>query len=346
MTDEMLGCPFGHGKGGDNDIVDGDNAGQHAGAGPQGGNQGGDAVTPVTTDATVPSTGGTGNQDWWPNRLPLHILRKNPDVANPMDDDFDYAEEFEKLDLEQVKSDIADVLTTSQDWWPADFGNYGPLMIRMAWHSAGTYRVYDGRGGGGTGQQRFAPLNSWPDNAGLDKARRLLWPIKKKYGKALSWGDLMILTGNVAHDIMGMPTFGFAGGRPDVWEPDADVYWGSETTWLGDDHRMGPNGELEKPLGATMMGLIYVNPEGPGGNPDPKGAAVHIRETFGRMAMDDEETVALIAGGHTFGKTHGAAPEGDYVGPEPEAGNIEDQGLGWKNSYKSGKGIDLSLIHI
>ncbi|MFT3876597.1 MAG: catalase/peroxidase HPI [Propioniciclava sp.] len=283
--------------------------------------------------------GGTRNIDWWPDRLNLKILAKNPDVANPLGGDFDYRAAFESLDLDTVKRDIAALLTESQPWWPADFGHYGPLMIRMAWHSAGTYRVFDGRGGGGTGQQRFAPLNSWPDNVGLDKARRLLWPVKKKYGQALSWGDLMILAGNVAHEEMGMPTFGFAGGRPDVWEPDDDVYWGSEKTWLGDDQRLGSTG-LAKPLGATMMGLIYANPEGPGGNPNPLAAARQIRETFSRMAMDDEETVALIAGGHTFGKTHGAAPEGDHVGADPEAAPMEQMGLGWKSGHGTGHGND------
>ncbi len=283
------------------------------------------------------------NTDWWPERLNLKILAKNPAEANPQGSDFDYRSAFLSLDLDAVKRDIAEVLTQSQPWWPADFGNYGPLMIRMAWHSAGTYRVFDGRGGGGTGQQRFAPLNSWPDNVGLDKARRLLWPVKKTYGKALSWGDLMILAGNVAHEEMGMPTFGFAGGRPDVWEPDDDVYWGSEGSWLGDEQRLGhgPGAHsLQKPLAATMMGLIYVNPEGPSGTPDPLAAAHEIRETFKRMGMNDEETVALIAGGHTFGKTHGAAPEGDHVGPEPEAAPMAAQGLGWQSDFGSGHGND------
>ncbi|WP_415107219.1 catalase/peroxidase HPI [Propioniciclava sp.] len=296
-------------------------------------------TTPVPAGGTSTPVGGTRNIDWWPDRLNLKILAKNPDVANPLGGDFDYRAAFESLDLDTVKRDIAALLTESQPWWPADFGHYGPLMIRMAWHSAGTYRVFDGRGGGGTGQQRFAPLNSWPDNVGLDKARRLLWPVKKKYGQALSWGDLMILAGNVAHEEMGMPTFGFAGGRPDVWEPDDDVYWGSEKTWLGDDQRLGSTG-LAKPLGATMMGLIYANPEGPGGNPNPLAAARQIRETFSRMAMDDEETVALIAGGHTFGKTHGAAPEGDHVGADPEAAPMEQMGLGWKSGHGTGHGND------
>lgn len=283
-----------------------------------------------------------GNSDWWPESLNLKILAKNPDVANPLGGDFDYTAAFEALDLAEVKRDIAHVLTDSQPWWPADFGNYGPLMIRMAWHSAGTYRVYDGRGGGGTGQQRFAPLNSWPDNVGLDKARRLLWPVKKKYGKSLSWGDLMILAGNVAHEEMGMPTFGFSGGRPDVWEPDNDIYWGSETAWLADEDRIGEDGVqlVNEPLGATMMGLIYVNPEGPRANGNPLEAAVQIRETFKRMAMNDEETVALIAGGHTFGKTHGAASAEEYVGPEPEGAPMEQMGLGWKNTYGTGSGND------
>ena len=288
--------------------------------------------------APHPTQGG-GNRGWWPDRLNLKILAKNPAVANPLGEDFDYAAAFNALDLAAVKEDIADVLTTSQDWWPADFGHYGPFMIRMAWHSAGTYRISDGRGGGGAGQQRFAPLNSWPDNGNLDKARRLLWPVKKKYGQSLSWADLMILTGNVALETMGFETFGFAGGRPDVWEPDEDVYWGPETEWLGDERYTGDR-ELEKPLGAVQMGLIYVNPEGPNGNPDPLAAARDIRETFGRMAMNDEETVALIAGGHTFGKTHGAADPDEYVGREPEGASIEEMGLGWKNTYGTGKGAD------
>ncbi|OQR59487.1 catalase/peroxidase HPI [Streptomyces maremycinicus] len=287
--------------------------------------------------AAHPTQGG-GNRQWWPERLNLKILAKDPVVANPLGADFDYAAAFEALDLAAVKQDIAEVLTTSQDWWPADFGNYGPLMIRMAWHSAGTYRISDGRGGGGRGQQRFAPLNSWPDNANLDKARRLLWPVKKKYGQSISWADLMILTGNVALETMGFETFGFAGGRADVWEADEDVYWGPETTWL-DDQRYTGDRELENPLGAVQMGLIYVNPEGPNGNPDPLASARDIRETFRRMAMNDEETVALIAGGHTFGKTHGAGPA-DSVGDDPEAAALEQQGLGWKSSYGTGKGGD------
>ncbi|WP_030605987.1 catalase/peroxidase HPI [Streptomyces fulvoviolaceus] len=289
------------------------------------------------TRAAHPTQGG-GNRQWWPERLNLKILAKDPVVANPLGGDFDYAEAFQALDLAAVKQDIAEVLTTSQDWWPADFGNYGPLMIRMAWHSAGTYRISDGRGGGGRGQQRFAPLNSWPDNGNLDKARRLLWPVKKKYGQSISWADLMILTGNVALEQMGFETFGFGGGRADVWEADEDVYWGPETTWL-DDQRYTGDRELENPLGAVQMGLIYVNPEGPNGNPDPLAAARDIRETFRRMAMNDEETVALIAGGHTFGKTHGAGPA-ESVGNDPEAATMEEQGLGWKSTYGTGKGGD------
>ncbi|MFH9670731.1 catalase/peroxidase HPI [Streptomyces sp. NPDC017405] len=293
---------------------------------------------PVAHDRALHPTQGGGNRQWWPERLNLKILAKNPAVANPLDEDFDYAEAFKALDLAAVKQDIAEVLTTSQDWWPADFGHYGPLMIRMAWHSAGTYRISDGRGGAGAGQQRFAPLNSWPDNANLDKARRLLWPVKKKYGQSISWADLLVLTGNVALEQMGFQTFGFGGGREDVWEPEEDVYWGPETTWL-DDRRYTGDRELENPLGAVQMGLIYVNPEGPNGNPDPLAAARDIRETFRRMAMNDEETVALIAGGHTFGKTHGAGPA-DHVGPDPEAAGLEEQGLGWRNTYNSGKGAD------
>lgn len=293
---------------------------------------------PVAHGRAPHPTQGGGNRQWWPDRLNLKILAKNPAVANPLGEEFDYAEAFKTLDLPAVKRDIAEVLTTSQDWWPADFGNYGPLMIRMAWHSAGTYRISDGRGGAGAGQQRFAPLNSWPDNASLDKARRLLWPVKKKYGQSLSWADLMILTGNVALESMGFKTFGFGGGRPDVWEPDEDVYWGPETTWL-DDERYTGDRELEDPLGAVQMGLIYVNPEGPNGNPDPIAAARDIRETFRRMAMNDEETVALIAGGHTFGKTHGAG-DADNVGPDPEAAPMEQQGIGWKSTNGTGVGAD------
>ncbi|TCC89241.1 catalase/peroxidase HPI [Pedobacter frigiditerrae] len=305
--------------------------------------------------------GGTKNRDWWPNKLNVQILRQHSSLSNPMGDDFDYAAAFNSLDLEGLKKDLTALMTDSQDWWPADFGHYGGLFIRMAWHSAGTYRVGDGRGGAGQGQQRFAPLNSWPDNVSLDKARRLLWPIKQKYGNKISWADLMVLTGNVALESMGFKTFGFAGGRADVWEASEDIYWGSETTWLGNDERYsrGKEGvaahgvvssdenadgkehshDLEKPLGAAHMGLIYVNPEGPDGNPDPIAAARDIRETFARMAMNDEETVALIAGGHTFGKTHGAASS-DHVGKEPEAGSMEQQGFGWSNSFGSGKGPD------
>ncbi|SEO21415.1 catalase/peroxidase HPI [Actinacidiphila rubida] len=305
-------------------------------------------VAPVTTDegsqcpvahgrAPHPTQGG-GNRGWWPERLNLKILAKNPAVSNPLGEDFDYAAAFQTLDLPAVKRDIAEVLTTSQDWWPADFGHYGPLIIRMAWHSAGTYRISDGRGGAGAGQQRFAPLNSWPDNGNLDKARRLLWPVKKKYGQSLSWADLMILAGNVALESMGFETFGFAGGRADVWEPEDDVYWGPETTWLGDARYSGDR-QLENPLGAVQMGLIYVNPEGPNGNPDPIAAARDIRETFRRMAMNDEETVALIAGGHTFGKTHGAGPA-ESVGVEPEGAPLAEQGLGWKSTHGTGKGGD------
>lgn len=293
---------------------------------------------PVAHGRAPHPTQGGGNRQWWPERLNLKILAKNPAVADPLDEGFDYAEAFKGLDLAAVKQDIAEVLTTSQDWWPADFGHYGPFMIRMAWHSAGTYRISDGRGGAGAGQQRFAPLNSWPDNGNLDKARRLLWPVKKKYGQSISWADLLILTGNVALESMGFETFGFAGGRADVWEADEDVYWGPETTWLGDERYTGDR-ELENPLGAVQMGLIYVNPEGPNGNPDPLAAARDIRETFRRMAMNDEETVALIAGGHTFGKTHGAGPA-ESVGADPEAATIEEQGLGWKNSFRTGKGPD------
>ncbi|MGX6739333.1 catalase/peroxidase HPI [Streptomyces xantholiticus] len=293
---------------------------------------------PVAHGRAPHPTQGGENRQWWSERLNLKILAKNPAVANPLGEEFDYAAAFTSLDLPAVKRDIAEVLTTSQDWWPADFGHYGPFIIRMAWHSAGTYRISDGRGGAGAGQQRFAPLNSWPDNGNLDKARRLLWPVKKKYGQALSWADLMILAGNVALESMGFQTFGFAGGREDVWESEEDVYWGPESTWLGDDRYTGDR-ELESPLGAVQMGLIYVNPEGPNGNPDPLAAARDIRETFRRMAMNDEETVALIAGGHTFGKTHGAGPA-DAVGPDPEAAPIEEQGLGWRNSHGTGKGGD------
>ena len=283
--------------------------------------------------------GGTRNRDWWPHSLKMNILRQNSELSDPMGKEFDYAKEFKSLDLKAVKEDIYKLMTTSQDWWPADYGHYGPFFIRMAWHSAGTYRISDGRGGGGSGQQRFAPLNSWPDNANLDKARLLLWPVKKKYGKKLSWADLMILAGNCALESMGFKTFGFAGGRPDVWEPEEDVYWGSETEWLGDKRYTGDR-ELENPLGAVQMGLIYVNPEGPNGKPDPLASARDIRETFGRMAMNDEETVALIAGGHTFGKTHGAADPSKYVGREPAGASIEEQSMGWKNTYGKGNAGD------
>ncbi len=281
---------------------------------------------------------GTRNRDWWPNKLNLNILRQHSEKTNPMGEDFDYKEAFLSLDLEEVKKDLTDLMTKSQDWWPADFGHYGPLMIRMAWHSAGTYRVTDGRGGGGAGTQRFAPLNSWPDNVNLDKARLLLWPIKQKYGRKLSWADLMILAGNVALESMGFETYGFAGGREDVWEPEEDIYWGSEGEWLG-SHRHTEDGDLEKPLGADHMGLIYVNPEGPNGEPDPAKSAHFIRQTFARMAMNDEETVALIAGGHTFGKTHGAAPE-SHLGDDPEAADITQMGMGWASTHGTGKGAD------
>ena len=306
--------------------------------------------------------GGTSNRDWWPKQLNLKILHQHSSMSNPMDPDFDYARAYKSLDFEAVKQDLRVLMTDSQEWWPADFGHYGPLFIRMAWHSAGTYRIFDGRGGAGAGQQRFAPLNSWPDNVSLDKARRLIWPIKQKYGSRISWADLIVLTGNVALESMGFKTFGFSGGRPDVWEPDEDVYWGSETTWLGGDSRYGKSGQgplvaepelhgteesrneapgrdLENPLAAVQMGLIYVNPEGPDGNPDPVASAKDIRETFGRMAMNDEETVALIAGGHTFGKTHGAGPA-TAVGAEPEAAGLEEQGFGWRSSHGTGKGRD------
>lgn len=302
----------------------------------------------MTTESKCPFSGGgskptassgTSNQDWWPNQLNLKVLHQHSPLSDPLNKNFNYADAFNSLDLAAVKKDLHALMTDSQPWWPADFGHYGPLFIRMAWHSAGTYRTGDGRGGAGAGQQRFAPLNSWPDNVNLDKARRLLWPIKQKYGQSISWADLMILTGNVALESMGFKTFGFAGGRPDVWEPEEDVYWGAETTWLGDNKRYSGERDLENPLAAVQMGLIYVNPEGPGGNPDPLAAAKDIRETFSRMAMDDEETVALIAGGHTFGKTHGAG-DAALVGPEPEAAGIEEQGLGWKSSFGSGKGGD------
>ncbi len=305
---------------------------------------GSEAKCPFPHGDSKPVAGnGTSNRDWWPNQLKLNVLRQHSSLSNPMGEAFNYAAEFRKLDLEAVKKDIHALMTDSQEWWPADFGHYGPFFIRMAWHSAGTYRSGDGRGGAGAGQQRFAPFNSWPDNVNLDKARRLLWPIKQKYGKKISWADILILTGNVALESMGLKTFGFAGGRADVWEPDQDVYWGGEKIWLeksgGPNSRYAGERDLEKPLAAVQMGLIYVNPEGPDGNPDPLAAAKDIRETFKRMAMNDEETVALIAGGHTFGKAHGAAPE-SHKGPEPEAATIEEQGLGWTSKYGTGKGVD------
>jgi catalase-peroxidase len=295
----------------------------------------------MSTEANRPlhhAGGSMTNRDWWPNQLKLDILHQRSSKSNPMGEGFNYAQEFKSLDLKAVKQDLRELMTKSQDWWPADFGHYGPFFIRMAWHSAGTYRIGDGRGGAGNGSQRFAPLNSWPDNVNLDKARRLLWPIKQKYGRKISWADLMILTGNVALESMGLKTFGFAGGREDIWEPEKDIYWGSESTWLGDKRYSGDR-DLENPLAAVQMGLIYVNPEGPNGNPDPIAAARDVRETFARMAMNDEETVALIAGGHTFGKTHGAG-DAKHVGPEPEAAGIEEQGLGWKSSFGTGKGGD------
>ncbi|MGB3770594.1 MAG: catalase/peroxidase HPI [Rhodococcus sp. (in: high G+C Gram-positive bacteria)] len=294
---------------------------------------------PVMHDrAPYPVEGGS-NRDWWPKSLNLKILKKNPAVGNPMDEDFDYAKEFASLDLAAVKADIEAVMTDSQPWWPADYGHYGPFFIRMAWHAAGTYRIQDGRGGAGAGMQRFAPLNSWPDNASLDKARRLVWPVKKKYGKKLSWADLIVLTGNVALESMGFETYGFAGGRVDAWEPDEDVYWGPEQTWLGDERYSGDR-DLENPLAAVQMGLIYVNPEGPNGNPEPALSAVDIRDTFGKMAMNDKETAALVVGGHTFGKVHGAADPEANIGPEPEGAPLEQMGLGWKNSFGSGVGVD------
>ena len=303
-------------------------------------NTNGEGKCPFSGGAVKQSAGkGTNNRDWWPNQLNLNILRQHSSLSNPMGNDFDYAEEFKKLDLNAIKKDIYDLMTDSQDWWPADYGHYGPFFIRMAWHSAGTYRIQDGRGGGGSGSQRFAPLNSWPDNANLDKARLLLWPIKQKYGKKISWADLMILAGNCAHESMGLKMFGFAGGREDIWEPEQDIYWGSEGEWLGNKERY-TDGELENPLGAAHMGLIYVNPEGHNGNPDPVEAAHYIRDTFGRMAMNDYETVALIAGGHTFGKTHGAADPNKYVGVEPAGASIEAQSLGWNNTFGTGKGAD------
>jgi len=303
-------------------------------------NQNGENKCPFSGGASKQSAGnGTRNSDWWPNQLKLNILRQNSALSNPMGETFNYAEAFKSLDLAAVKKDIFDVMTNSQDWWPADYGHYGPFFIRMAWHSAGTYRIADGRGGGGSGTQRFAPLNSWPDNVNLDKARLLLWPVKQKYGKKISWADLMILAGNCALESMGFKTFGFGGGREDVWEPEEDIYWGSEGKWL-EDKRYSGDRDLENPLAAVQMGLIYVNPEGPNGNPDPLASARDIRETFGRMAMDDEETVALVAGGHTFGKTHGAADPGKYVGAEPAAAGIEEQSMGWKNTFGKGNGED------
>ena len=302
----------------------------------------------MSAEAKCPFSGGArthvlagaqSNADWWPNQLNLKVLHQRSELSDPMGEKFNYAKEFKSLNLKALIKDLHALMTDSQDWWPADFGHYGPLFIRMAWHSAGTYRIADGRGGAGNGTQRFAPLNSWPDNVNLDKARRLLWPIKQKYGKKISWADLMILAGNVALESMGFQTFGFAGGREDVWEPEEDIYWGPESKWLGDERYKG-NRELDNPLGAVQMGLIYVNPEGPNGKPDPLAAAKDIRETFARMAMDDEETVALIAGGHTFGKTHGAADPSKYVGPEPEAAGIEEQGFGWKNTFGKGSGGD------
>ncbi len=296
----------------------------------------------MTSESKCPVTGGSrgpSNRDWWPNRLDISVLRQHSALSNPMGEAFDYAKEFKTLDLNAVIADLHALMTDSQDWWPADFGHYGGLFIRMAWHSAGTYRIADGRGGGGEGQQRFAPLNSWPDNGNLDKARRLLWPIKQKYGRKISWADLMILAGNVALESMGFKTFGFGGGRADTWEPNEDIYWGPEGKWLEDERYSGER-DLQNPLGAVQMGLIYVNPEGPNGKPDPVAAAIDIRETFARMAMNNEVTVALIAGGHTFGKTHGAGKDKEYLGPEPEGAPIEEQGLGWKSKLRTGKGND------
>lgn len=298
---------------------------------------------PVTGATSRGSNSSMANKDWWPNQLNLKILHQNSSLLNPMDEDFDYREAFERLDYQAVKDDLYKLMTDSKEWWPADYGHYGPLFIRMAWHSAGTYRVSDGRGGAKTGNQRFAPLNSWPDNVNLDKARRLLWPVKQKYGNSISWADLMILAGNCALELMGFKTFGFGGGREDIWEPEEDVYWGSEQEWLATSDKPGSRysgkRDLENPLAAVQMGLIYVNPEGPDGNPDPVASGKDVRETFARMAMNDEETVALIAGGHTFGKCHGAG-DASLVGPEPEAAPMEEMGLGWRSSHKSGKGID------
>ena len=297
-----------------------------------------ESENPVIPAPTPKRSRPTTNKDWWPNQLDLSVLHGHSHLSNPMKDDFDYAEQFKSLDVDALKRDLIEAMTTSQAWWPADYGHYGPFFIRMSWHAAGTYRIADGRGGGGDGQQRFAPLNSWPDNANLDKARRLLWPLKKKYGQKISWADLLVLAGNVAMESMGFKTFGFGFGRPDVWEPE-EIFWGPEDTWLGDQRYSGDR-QLAQNLGAVQMGLIYVNPEGPGGNPDPLAAARDIRDTFARMAMNDEETVALIVGGHSFGKSHGAAPAGPHIGPEPEAGRLEDQGFGWKNKHGSGKGAD------
>ena len=302
------------------------------------GNEG--AKCPFSQGAIKSAAGkGTSNKDWWPNQLNINILRQHGKASNPMDEGFDYKKAFQGLDLKALKQDLYNLMTDSQDWWPADFGHYGPFFIRMAWHSAGTYRIADGRGGGGTGAQRFAPLNSWPDNGNLDKARLLLWPIKRKYGNKISWGDLMILAGNCALESMDFKTFGFGGGREDIWEPEQDIYWGSEGKWL-ENQRYSGDRDLENPLAAVQMGLIYVNPEGPDGHPDPLASARDIRETFGRMAMNDEETVALIAGGHTFGKTHGAANPDEYVGPEPAGAPIEAQSMGWENSFGTGNAGD------
>ncbi len=294
---------------------------------------------PMSGGARKPTVAGAASSaTWWPNQLNLKILHQHSPLSDPLGEAFNYAQEFRSLDLDTVIKDLHALMTDSQDWWPADYGHYGPFFIRMAWHSAGTYRIADGRGGAGSGAQRFAPLNSWPDNVSLDKARRLLWPIKQKYGRKLSWADLMVLAGNVALESMGFRTFGFAGGREDIWEPEEDVYWGPEGKWL-DDQRYSGDRELQNPLAAVQMGLIYVNPQGPNGKPDPVASARDIRETFARMAMDDEETVALVAGGHTFGKCHGAADPGTYVGPEPEGAGIEEQGFGWKNSFGTGRGV-------
>ncbi len=327
IGDKVLTCPFGFGSQNQTNSNSATFQGQTS-----------SMENNARLETTQSTSNGTSNSDWWPNQLDLSVLRQNSELSNPLGLDFDYATAFSNLDYQSLKNDLKTLMTQSQDWWPADFGHYGPLFIRMAWHSAGTYRTGDGRGGSRAGQQRFAPLNSWPDNANLDKARRLLWPIKQKYGQQISWADLMILTGNVALESMGFPTIGFAGGREDVWEPETDVYWGAEKKWLEDERYSGER-ELENPLAAVQMGLIYVNPEGPNGNPDPIAAAYDIRETFGRMGMNDEETVALIAGGHSFGKTHGAGPA-DNVGKEPEAAPIEDQGFGWKSTYGEGKGKD------